>query len=166
MQVLIRYQYSPHLDQHLDQYTQAYLIHPTSYFQFTPSKMKCSISFLISKGVLVIGITPPLCPLQEPECGAGHGGELRGGPGLHHREDHLSQLPYQWRGAQLQQQPEGGGCHAALQARRALPGETLERGPPSKRGGLLDATKIWVGKSRDLPLYVPVAGAEPERAVG
>lgn len=64
-------------------------------------------------------------PLQESERGSGHGGELWGGPGLHHREDHLSLFPLRSRGAQLHHQPQGGGDDAAVQTRRALFGEHL-----------------------------------------
>lgn len=59
---------------------------------------------------------------QEREPAAGAGRELRAGPGLHHRADHLCLLPRQRGRAELRLQPAGGGLHAALQARPELPG--------------------------------------------
>lgn len=70
-------------------------------------------------------------PLKEPECGSGHGGELWGGLGLHHGEDHLCLFPRRRRGTQLCHQPQGGGDNAAVQTWRALSGE---QHPPSEPG--------------------------------
>ena len=62
---------------------------------------------------------------QERESAAGPGGELRAGPDLHHREDHLRLLPQQRGGAELRRQPAGGRLHAALQTRTQLSGTSL-----------------------------------------
>lgn len=64
-----------------------------------------------------------LPPLQESECGSGHGGELWGRPGLHHRENHLCLFSRWGRGAKLQHQPQRGGDDAAVKTWRALSGK-------------------------------------------
>lgn len=67
-------------------------------------------------------VKAPLFVRQECESAAGPGGELRAGPDLHHRENHLRLLPQQCGGAELRCQPAGGRLHAALQTRPQLPG--------------------------------------------
>lgn len=67
-------------------------------------------------------VKAPLFVRQECESDAGPGGELRAGPDLHHRENHLRLLPQQCGGAELRCQPAGGRLHAALQTRPQLPG--------------------------------------------
>lgn len=56
---------------------------------------------------------------QECESAAG---ELRAGPDLHHRENHLRLLPQRRGGAELCRQPARSGLHAAFQTWTQLPG--------------------------------------------